>query len=110
MPATWRDSKLSAFTGTQPLASVTPARSAMKPAFCGGITLSTSAWWRVPKAVSTSSFSASTRITCPSSDCLTHSIMSPYSAFQPCWNSACLEKLSLASSSSTLLRGLCCCR
>ena len=108
MPATWVVSKLPGFTGTQPLASTTPARSAIRPAFWGGITLSTSALWACPKAVCAASAAASTRSTRPSSARPTHSIMSPYKAFQPCWKSAFLEKLSLASSSSTLARGLCC--
>ena len=80
----------------------------MIPARCGGITFSTEALWMVPKSVSTSPRFTSTRCTWPSSDCPTHSIMFPYFAAQPCWNSAFLEKLSFASSSRILLRGLFC--
>ena len=53
---------LTALTGTQPDSFVTPARSAMKPAFCGGTMFSTSALWTWPNSVVTSSASASTRV------------------------------------------------
>ena len=76
-PGTWTDSNRSARTGTQPVSSVTPARSAISPAFCGGMTFSTSALWRVPKAVRAVRVLASTSTTSPSSLWPTHSIISP---------------------------------
>jgi len=46
MPGCRVDSKATGSTGHQPVRSATPARAAMAPAFCGGITLATAALWR----------------------------------------------------------------
>src|SRR5438105_7669813 len=68
----WRDSKVTGSMGHQPVRSVTPATSAMRPAFCGGMTLATAALWRA-KSV-TSVFEAdSTAVTLPPEDSDTHS-------------------------------------
>src|SRR5207249_683117 len=50
MPACSFDSNVTGSIGHHPLRSVTPATSAMRPAFCGGMTLATFAWCR-PKSV-----------------------------------------------------------
>jgi hypothetical protein len=66
------DSKVTGSIGHQPVRSATPATSAMRPAFCGGITLATAASWR-PKSVTSVLLSGSTLITLPSFDSGTHS-------------------------------------
>src|SRR6201993_5537488 len=50
-PTTWTlgcslDSNVAGSIGHQPVRSATPAISAMRAAFCGGMTLATSALWR----------------------------------------------------------------
>src|ERR1700751_6184590 len=50
-PTTWTlgcslDSNVGGSIGHQPVRSATPAISAMRAAFCGGMTLATSALWR----------------------------------------------------------------
>src|ERR1700746_4226109 len=50
-PTTWTlgcslDSNVAGSIGHQPVRSATPAISAMRAAFCGGMTLGTSALWR----------------------------------------------------------------
>src|SRR5258706_1508661 len=50
-PTTWilgcnLDSNVTASIGHQPVRSATPTISAMRPAFCGGMTFATSALWR----------------------------------------------------------------
>src|SRR2546423_9730118 len=54
-PMTWIrgcsfDSKVTGSIGHQPVPSATPATSAMRPAFCGGVTLAPFAWGR-PQSV-----------------------------------------------------------
>src|SRR2546426_1972002 len=54
-PMTWIrgcnfDSNVTGSIGHQPVPSATPATSAMRPAFCGGMTLAIFAWCR-PKSV-----------------------------------------------------------
>src|SRR5260221_3203329 len=51
-PTTWilgcnLDSNVTASIGHQPVRSATPTISAMRPAFCGGMTFATSALWRL---------------------------------------------------------------
>src|SRR5258707_14219059 len=56
-PTTWilgcnLDSNVTASIGHQPVRSATPTISAMRPAFCGGMTIATAALWRAERAVS----------------------------------------------------------
>ena len=52
--------------------SVTPASLAIRPAFCGGMTLATAALWR-PKSVMSVFDSSSTAVTLPPAESGTHS-------------------------------------
>src|SRR5580704_2632021 len=71
-PMTWmfglrRDSKVIGSMGHQPLRSAAPVSSAMRPAFCGGITLATLALcWA--KSVVSVFVAASTSLTLPPLD------------------------------------------
>ena len=80
-----------------------PAISAMRPAFCGGMTLATAAF-TLSKSVATVLVAGSTEETLPPIDSETHSRFG-YICFQAFWNSRCLEKASLASRIITLARG-----
>src|SRR5260370_23952346 len=56
-PTTWilgcnLDSNVTASIGHQPVRSATPTISAMRPAFCGGMTFATSALWRSETVIS----------------------------------------------------------
>src|SRR5580704_3908266 len=103
MPGTCRDSNVTGSVGHQPERSVTPAMVAMRPAFCGGITLATSALC-LSKSVASVLVAGSTEATLPPADSDTHSIMG-YSAFQASWNRRCLENASLASRMRIFERG-----
>ena len=77
----------------------------MAPARCGGMMLATLAWCS-PKSVTTVMDFASTEASLPPPESGTYSSSPGYSAAQPCSNSFCLEKASLASSTSSFDRGL----
>ena len=68
------ESKVTGSIGHQPVRSATPASSAMRPAFCGGITLATLALW-LPKSVTRVLVAGSTEVTLPPCESDTHSIM-----------------------------------
>ena len=72
MPACSFDSNVTGSIGHQPLRSATPATSAMRPAFCGGMTLATLAWC-LPKSVTSVRVAASTEVTLPPLESGTHS-------------------------------------
>src|SRR5580704_5992054 len=103
MFGTWRDSNVTGSVGHQPERSVVPAISAMRPAFCGGMTLATSALC-LSKSVASVIVAGSTEATLPPADSDTHSILG-YSSFQAFWNRRCLEKASLASRMMIFERG-----
>src|ERR1700746_114265 len=76
-PTTWTlgcslDSNVAGSIGHQPLRSATPAISAMRAAFCGGMTFATSALWR-PKSVTRVISATATEVTLPPFDSDTHS-------------------------------------
>ena len=76
-PSTWMlgcslDSNVTGSIGHQPVRSTTPAISAMRAAFCGGMTLATSALC-VPKSVTSVLLATSTAVTLPPLDSDTHS-------------------------------------
>src|SRR5712671_5070090 len=78
-PMTWMfgwsfDSKVDGSIGHQPLRSATPAASAMRPAFCGGMTLATAALC-CAKSVTSVLVAGSTEVTLPPLDSGTHSTM-----------------------------------
>src|SRR3974390_1473788 len=107
-PMTWTfgtcfDSKLTGSIGHQPERSVAPAISAMRPAFCGGMTLATAAL-TLSKSVAIVLVAGSTGGTFPPIDSETHSRFG-YICVQAFWNSRCFEKASLASRIITLERG-----
>src|SRR5271155_5871523 len=103
MPGTMRDSNVTGSVGHQPERSVAPAISAMRPAFCGGMTLATSALY-LSKSVARVMVAGSTEATLPPMESDTHSILG-YSCFQAFWNRRCLENASLASRMMILARG-----
>ena len=105
MPGTRRLSKLTGSTGHHPPLSITPAAPATAPARCGGITFTTSAFAVPPPALMLIA-AGSTPMTAPPLDSGTRSSRPGYSPAQACSNSACPLNRSLASSTSTLLRGL----
>ena len=72
MPGCSFDSNVTGSIGHQPLRSATPATSAMRPAFWGGMTLATFAWWR-PKSVTSVRVATSTDVTAPPLESDTHS-------------------------------------
>src|SRR5499425_3354127 len=76
-PMTWTlgcslDSNVAGSIGHQPVRSVAPAISAMRAAFCGGMTLATSALYR-PKSAKSVIEPTSTEVTLPPFDSDTHS-------------------------------------
>src|SRR6516162_4512291 len=76
-PTTWTlgcslDSNVAGSIGDQPVRSAPPAISAMRAAFCGGMTLATSALCR-PKSVTSVIAPTSTEVTLPPLDRDTHS-------------------------------------
>src|SRR5260221_5148600 len=76
-PTTWilgcnLDSNVTASIGHQPVRSATPTISAMRPAFCGGMTFATSALWRSKSVISVIA-PTSTEVTLPPFDNDTHS-------------------------------------
>src|SRR6266849_4102774 len=76
-PMTWTlgcsfDSNVTGSIGHQPVRSAAPAVSTNRPAFCGGMTLATSALWR-PKSVTSVISPTSTDVTLPPFDSDTHS-------------------------------------
>src|SRR5262244_2415560 len=78
-PMTWIfgcsfDSNVTGSTGHQPVRSATPASSARRPAFCGGITLATAASY-LSKSVESVRVFASTDASAPPADTDTHSTM-----------------------------------
>src|SRR5262247_4855839 len=73
MPGTIFDSNVTGSIGHQPLLSATPAASAMRPAFWGGMTLPTAAGC-FPKSVTNVRVEGSTDVTLPPLDNGTHSI------------------------------------
>src|SRR4051794_13012230 len=68
------DSNVTGSTGHQPVRSATPAISAARPAFCGGMMLATSAWY-LSKSVETVRLATSTDASVPPTETDTHSIM-----------------------------------
>src|SRR4051794_6464333 len=92
-PMTWmlgadQDSNVSGSMAHQPVLSAAPASAAMRPAFCGGITLATAAVCRWKSVISVL-VDGSTEVTLPPCDSPTHSIMPPYNSFQAFWNRRC---------------------
>ena len=78
-PMTWMfgadfDSKLTGSIAHQPVLSVAPAISAMRPARCGGMTLATWAVW-LPKSVISVLVAGSTAFTLPPCESDIHSII-----------------------------------
>src|SRR5262245_13288973 len=72
MPGTWVASPGAGLIGHRPVGLVTPARSAIRPACCGGMTLATLATC-LPKSVVSVLVSGSTELTLPPADKDTHS-------------------------------------
>src|SRR5882757_6583219 len=92
-PMTWMlgmsfEAKLTGSIGHQPVLSAAPAISAMRPAFCGGITLATCAVCLLKSVISVL-VDGSTDVTLPPCDSATHSTMPGYNSFQAFWNSRC---------------------
>src|ERR1700751_591367 len=76
-PTTWTlgcslDSNVAGVIWHQPARAGTPAISAMRAPFCGGMTLGTSALWR-PKSVTSVIAATSTEVTFPPLESDTHS-------------------------------------
>src|SRR3954467_6060457 len=99
-----QDSKVSGSMAHQPVLSAAPAIAAMRPAFCGGITLATAAACLL-KSVTNGPADGSTEVTLPPCDNPTHSIMPPYNSFQAFWNRRCCGNASLASRMISFERG-----
>src|SRR5580700_4341026 len=77
-PITWMlgcrvEAKLTGSIGHQPVWSATPARAAIVPAFCVGMTFATSALWTAKSVVRVIAL-GSTDVTLPPADKATHSM------------------------------------
>ena len=83
-----QDSNVTGSMAHHPVLSAAPAIAAIRPAFCGGITLATCAVC-LPKSVISVLVDGSTEVTLPPCDSDTHSIMPGYSSFQAFWNRRC---------------------